>query len=155
MAPTARAAAGAAAAANKSPLPTARPNSSRLAGWDGTPAAAAVPAGLADRPPFTVGGPLTGGAAAGGVGAGVGGVGGAAAAAAAAGTAKADRGGLQKLQAALDAKCEELMGVRDQLKESQVRVGGAAGWIGVVGTLSLAFCMPWWLACSAGKTVPS
>jgi hypothetical protein len=121
MAPTARAAAGAAAAAaNKSPLPAARPNSSRLAGWDGTPAAAAVPAGLADRPPFTVGGPLTGGAAAGGVGAGVGCASGAAAAAAAAGTVKADRGALQKLQAALDAKCEELIGVRDQLKESQV-----------------------------------
>lgn len=38
--------------------------------------------------------------------------------------AKAERGALQKLQAAFDAKCEELSGVKDQLKESQV---GAAG----------------------------
>lgn len=103
---------GAAAAVAKSPLPGGRPTSSRMGGWDGTPAAVAS---LADRPPFTVGGPSTGGPA-GAAAAGAGAAGGAGGGTTA---AKAERGALQKLQAAFDTKCEELVGVRDQLKESQ------------------------------------
>jgi hypothetical protein len=38
-------------------------------------------------------------------------------------TGKADRSATQKLQAALDAKCEELSSAKDQLKELQVRLG--------------------------------
>lgn len=50
-------------------------------------------------------------------------------AAAAVTAAKAERGVLQKLQASFDTKCEELAGVKEQLKESQVS-SVFAWWLG-------------------------
>jgi hypothetical protein len=40
--------------------------------------------------------------------------------------AKAERGVLQKLQASFDSKCEELAGMKEQLKESQVSLLNSA-----------------------------
>lgn len=130
-------AAGSAAAAARSPAPAVaagRPGSSRanaIAACDSTPAA--QNGAITERPPWSVGGPA---AAAAGVVAGAAGATGAAAA-----TGKADRGALQKLQAAYDAKVEELAAVKEQLKESQVGLAISACWVIVKCLLPVATCM--------------